>query len=171
MPYDRGFGTAYGREPEPVLHVRFDGEPTATPPPLPELRRDIEPLATEGATPVDIALTRNDDSDGSFALGINGVPSWNAEHLLAHLGERQLWGVRNTIDWDHPFHLHGFFFQVLDIDGIAPSVLEWRDTVNVPVGATTRLIVSFDERPGMWMFHCHILDHADAGMMGMLLLQ
>jgi FtsP/CotA-like multicopper oxidase with cupredoxin domain len=171
MPYDRGFGTAYARVPEPVLHLRFDGQPTVSSPPLPELRRDIVPLETAGATPVDIALTRNDASDGSFALGINGVPSWNAQHLMVRLGERQLWTVRNTIDWDHPFHLHGFFFQVLDVDGVAPSTLEWRDTVNVPVGGVTRLITSFDDRPGMWMFHCHILDHSDAGMMGMLLLQ
>jgi FtsP/CotA-like multicopper oxidase with cupredoxin domain len=35
---------------------------------------------------------------------------------------------------------------------------------------TVRLLVFFDERPGMWMFHCHILDHADAGMMGMISL-
>ena len=31
---------------------------------------------------------------------------------------------------------------------------------------TTRLLVAFDERPGTWMFHCHILDHAEAGLMG-----
>jgi FtsP/CotA-like multicopper oxidase with cupredoxin domain len=43
--------------------------------------------------------------------------------------------------------------------------------VNVPVDGAVRLAVLFDERPGMWMFHCHILDHADAGMMGMVHLQ
>jgi FtsP/CotA-like multicopper oxidase with cupredoxin domain len=54
------------------------------------------------------------------------------------------------------------------VNGTAPGVLEWRDTVDVPVQGTTMLAVKFDERPGMWMFHCHILDHADAGMMGMV---
>jgi FtsP/CotA-like multicopper oxidase with cupredoxin domain len=44
----------------------------------------------------------------------------------------------------------------------------WKDTVNVPFEQTTRLIVRFDDRPGMWMFHCHILDHADGGLMGMV---
>ena len=78
--------------------------------------------------------------------------------------------MQNTFDWAHPFHLHGFFFQVLDVNGIPPAVREWRDTVNVPVGATVRLAVVFDERAGMWMFHCHILDHSDAGMMGMVYL-
>jgi FtsP/CotA-like multicopper oxidase with cupredoxin domain len=171
LPYDRGFGTAYAREPEAVLHVRFDGEPAATADALPELRRQIPLPETDGATPVELALTRNDAGDGSLALGINGVPSWGAEHLAVRLGEKQLWTVRNTMEWDHPFHLHGFFFQVLDEDGAPPSVREWRDTANVPVDGVMRLLVTFDERPGMWMYHCHILDHADAGMMGMLLLQ
>lgn len=90
---------------------------------------------------------------------------------MTPLGERQLWTVRNTFAFDHPFHLHGFFFQVLDVNGVAPSVREWRDTVNVPVDGTVRFVVDFNERPGMWMFHCHILDHADAGMMGMVHVQ
>jgi FtsP/CotA-like multicopper oxidase with cupredoxin domain len=171
IPYDRGFGTAYARDPETVLHVHFDGQAPAVSPPLPELTRDLPELDAEHATPVALDLTRNDSSDGSFALGINGVPSWQAQHLMARLGETQLWTVRNTIEWDHPLHLHGFFFRVLDVNGVAPKVREWHDTANVPVNGVLRLLVKFDERPGMWMFHCHILDHADAGMMGMVLLQ
>jgi FtsP/CotA-like multicopper oxidase with cupredoxin domain len=46
--------------------------------------------------------------------------------------------------------------------------LAWKDTVDVPFGETIKLAVRLDERPGMWMFHCHILDHADLGLMGML---
>ena len=64
----------------------------------------------------------------------------------------------------HPFHLHGFFFQVLD-DTLVP---EWKDTVDVPSKTSLKLAVNFDNRPGMWMYHCHILDHAEAGMMGHL---
>lgn len=45
---------------------------------------------------------------------------------------------------------------------------EWRDTVDVPLHSEVKLAVRFDERPGMWMYHCHILDHADVGMMGHL---
>lgn len=171
VPYDRGFGTAYNRPEEPVLGFEFVDGPTAKSAPLPPLRRDIPRIDTSAATPVDISLTLNRDAGGRLAMGINGVPSWQATHLMTNVGERQLWTVKNTFEWDHPFHLHGFFFQVLDVNGVAPTVGEWRDTVNVPVDATVRLAVHFDERPGMWMFHCHILDHADAGMMGMVHLQ
>jgi FtsP/CotA-like multicopper oxidase with cupredoxin domain len=171
VPYDRGFGTAYNRPDEPVLTFDFGDRSAAEPTPLPSLHRDIPAIDTAGATPIDISLTLNPDSEGRLAMGINGVPSWQASHLMTRLGERQLWTVKNTFDFDHPFHLHGFFFQVLDVNGVAPAIREWRDTVNVPVGGTVRFAVYFDERPGMWMFHCHILDHADAGMMGMVHLE
>jgi len=39
-------------------------------------------------------------------------------------------------------------------------------TLNVPIDSTIPFLVIFDERPGLWMFHCHILDHADGGLMG-----
>jgi FtsP/CotA-like multicopper oxidase with cupredoxin domain len=171
VPYDRGFGTAYNRPDEPVLTFDFVDGSKAKPAPLPALHRDIPTIDMAGAKPVDISLTLNPDAEGRLAMGINGVPSWQAAHLMTTLGERQLWTVKNTFEWDHPFHLHGFFFQVLDVNGLAPSVREWRDTVNVPVDATVRFAVHFDERPGTWMFHCHILDHADAGMMGMVHLE
>jgi FtsP/CotA-like multicopper oxidase with cupredoxin domain len=166
--YDRGFGTAFNRPDEDIMQLAFADGPSARAEPLPSLSRDVPPLVAEGATPVDITLTLDTKASGGLAMGINGVPSWQAEELMASVGERQLWSVQNTFDWDHPFHLHGFFFQVLDESGVPPSVAEWRDTVNVPVGGTLRFLVQYDERPGTWMFHCHILDHADAGMMGML---
>jgi FtsP/CotA-like multicopper oxidase with cupredoxin domain len=46
--------------------------------------------------------------------------------------------------------------------------IAWKDTVNVPFEQTVRFLVRFDERPGDWMYHCHILDHAEGGMMGIV---
>ena len=43
--------------------------------------------------------------------------------------------------------------------------VEWKDTINVPFEKTVHVIVRFDDRPGEWMLHCHILDHADGGLM------
>jgi FtsP/CotA-like multicopper oxidase with cupredoxin domain len=99
-------------------------------------------------------------------MGVNGIPSWEAEPLHASLGETQIWHVKNPTAFSHPFHLHGYFFQVLD-DSRVP---EWKDTVDVPHESELRLAVRFDDRPGMWMFHCHILDHAESGMMGHLMV-
>ncbi len=168
VPYDRGTGTAFNRPVEDLLRLRFSDEPSSPSPALPPLGRDLPTLDAAGATPVDISLTVGTDAIGNLEMGINGVPSRNAEPVMASLGQRQIWKIENTFEFDHPFHLHGYFFQVVDVDGQAPGRREWHDTVNVPVNGSLRFVVDFDSRPGMWMFHCHILDHADAGMMGMV---
>ncbi len=170
IPFDRGYGSTEFRSEEDLLALRFAEGAEAETPAMPAIARAIEPIATAGATDVTLALTQN-DVNGKMALGINGVPSWEAEPLTAMVGETQVWTIQNTIAWAHPFHLHGFFFQVLDESGQPHAPLEWKDTVNVPVDGTVRFAVRYDDRPGMWMFHCHVLDHADAGMMGMLMLE
>lgn len=170
VPYDRGYGTTFNRPEEELFQVRFAKAPVASPPPLPSLERTIVPIDAKFATNVMLELTKN-DQNGKLAMGINGLPSWDAPPLPAMIGETQMFVVKNTFDFAHPFHLHGFFFQALDESGTPKEPIEWKDTIDVPVNETRRLVVKYDERPGMWMFHCHILDHADAGMMGMIDLQ
>jgi FtsP/CotA-like multicopper oxidase with cupredoxin domain len=84
--------------------------------------------------------------------------------VRADLGETQLWTITNKAIWAHPIHLHGFFFQEVDEKGIPVSPRAWKDTIHVPAEATRRFLVKLD-RPGSWMYHCHILDHAEAGLM------
>jgi FtsP/CotA-like multicopper oxidase with cupredoxin domain len=67
---------------------------------------------------------------------------------------------------DHPFHLHGYFFQVLSVNGKSPAFRSWEDVFNLPPKSTTRIAWMPDGRPGSWMYHCHILEHHAAGMMG-----
>ena len=167
VPYDRGFGSLMRHEVE-VMHLVMSDQDRFEDEPIPRLDRDIEPLDLTNAKEVSLELTRNDLEDGAMALGINGVPSWEADPLRASLGETQIWTFRNTLPFAHPMHLHGYFFQVLSIDGKPPQVREWKDTVDVHVDGETKIAVRFDDRPGMWMVHCHILDHADAGMMTMV---
>jgi FtsP/CotA-like multicopper oxidase with cupredoxin domain len=69
---------------------------------------------------------------------------------------------------DHPFHLHGFFFQVLSRGGAPEPYRAWKDTVNVPARTTVRLSVRFEGHPGLWMYRCHILEHGERGMAGEL---
>ncbi|WP_437487463.1 multicopper oxidase family protein [Sorangium sp. So ce1014] len=167
VPYDRGYGATFGRPEVEAFRLRLADEPAAEDEPLPEVARAIGALDTAGATRVDLKLTLR-EGPGDLVMGINGVASWEAEPLVAAVGETSVWTVENTMAFDHPFHLHGFFFQVLGEGGEPVRPLEWKDTVNVPVDGGARFVVRYDNRPGMWMFHCHILDHADAGMMGML---
>ena len=91
--------------------------------------------------------------------------------ISARLGTTEIWEIENIVGMDHPFHLHGFHFQVLDRNGVPTPNRSWKDTINVPRHETVRIIVHFDDYPGKWMFHCHILTHEDQGMMGILELK
>jgi len=86
----------------------------------------------------------------------------------ARLGATEIWEIENLVGMDHPFHLHGFQFQVLDRNGVPEPFRSWKDVVNVRTHETARFIVRYDDHPGKWMYHCHILDHEDHGMMGVL---
>jgi FtsP/CotA-like multicopper oxidase with cupredoxin domain len=88
--------------------------------------------------------------------------------MVASLGATEIWEIENLVGMDHPFHLHGFQFQLLDRNGVPEPQRQWKDTVNVPKHQVARFIVRFDNHPGKWMFHCHILTHEDDGMMGVL---
>ncbi|WP_414442888.1 multicopper oxidase family protein [Burkholderia sp. 22PA0106] len=91
--------------------------------------------------------------------------------LTSRRGDVELWSIANTTDMDHPFHLHGTQFQVLERDyrgrRMAEPYRAWRDTVNVRKGETVR-IATVQHEAGDRMFHCHILEHEDLGMMGTL---
>lgn len=163
IPTDRGFGSVFNRPREDMLDIETVDLPPVTPEPIPEQLREIPPIdvsnAIEETLEMTIELGRKE-----VVMGINGIPYWNMKPLEARVGETHVWTLVNNTEFAHPFHLHGYFFQVLD----DTRVPEWKDTVDVPVDSTVRIAVRFDGRPGMWMYHCHILDHAESGMMGQL---
>jgi FtsP/CotA-like multicopper oxidase with cupredoxin domain len=100
-----------------------------------------------------------------FILTINGR-SWPATERLSYLqGATQHWRVINTSSEDHPLHLHGFYFQVDSRgDGLRDTIYpagENRDrsvTELIPSGDTFTMSWTAD-RPGNWMFHCHLAYH------------
>ncbi len=63
----------------------------------------------------------------------------------------------------HPIHVHGQRFLVLEQDGVANPNLAWKDTVLLPPGSTTDILLEISN-PGRWMVHCHIAEHLEAGM-------
>jgi FtsP/CotA-like multicopper oxidase with cupredoxin domain len=150
----------------PLMKLRVVPSDSAASAPLPDTGRAIAAIDTAGAGEVPIALTMAEAGD-SFVMGINGVHGSEAQPIHGKLGSTHVLVVENITPYAHPFHLHGFFFQPLDVDGNIIHPIELRDTIDIPPVRSVKLAVHLDERPGMWMFHCHILDHADAGMMGM----
>lgn len=79
--------------------------------------------------------------------------------------------IQNKGVMHHPFHIHGQRFQLVTVAGKAPAIPgAWEDTFDLPPKSTTVLVSRMDN-PGMWMYHCHILEHAESGMMAELMVQ
>ena len=120
---------------------------------------------------------------GRFAGGgpgpgppINGkIMDMRRTDEVVRLGDIEIWEVDNRGGQAHPFHIHLVQFQILDRNGQPPTGAElgWKDTVLVPAGDIVRIIMPFDryadpEVP--YMYHCHIMEHEDNGMMGQFLV-
>jgi FtsP/CotA-like multicopper oxidase with cupredoxin domain len=116
----------------------------------------------------DLEYTMNlgtEDKNGQQVFTINGKAYPNTDAIPVKEGDKvKVKLVNNSKVDDHPMHLHGHFFQVLSKNGKplegSPIV---KDTLNLKPGE--EYVVAFEaDNPGDWMFHCHDLHHASAGM-------
>jgi FtsP/CotA-like multicopper oxidase with cupredoxin domain len=150
LPYDRGKGET---ETETFATLKV-GPAAASQAQVPSKLRPIEPLVVGDAEP-----TRTIDLKALMHAG------QHQRDEPVRVGDLQVWDLVNETSQDHPFHLHGFFFQVVQENGVPTRSLAWKDTVNVPRKSTARIAWLPDDRPGEWMYHCHILEHHAMGMM------
>lgn len=119
------------------------------------------------------ASTRGSDHDHAGGseqmMGINGRPfAMHRIDVTTKLGTSEIWEIVSART-AHPFHVHGASFRILSNDGRKPSAEQsgWKDVVLVQERA--EILVRFDHPapPRMpFMYHCHILEHEDNGMMG-----
>ena len=98
-----------------------------------------------------------------------------SDAILVTLGATEVWNVINRSDDLHAFQVHDIQFQILQRNGEPPAAGEagLKDTVVVNPFETVRLIMRFDDfaDPSMaYMYHCHLLNHEDNGMMGQFLV-
>ena len=86
-------------------------------------------------------------------------------------GETEVWEIYNKPDemggMIHPFHIHGAQFKILSRNGEEPPENErgWKDSISIHPDETVKIAIQFKHK-GVYMFHCHILEHEDNGMMG-----
>jgi FtsP/CotA-like multicopper oxidase with cupredoxin domain len=160
LAYDRGTGRGrdivYG-------HVQV-GEMKPSVAQLPKKLRDIAALATADALPNRMIKLHGRNS---WKHGMVFTINDEADLMDAPVrsGELQVWEIQNPSMMDHPFHLHGYFFQVLSVNDVPVQPRAWKDTVNVKKGDRVKIAWMPDDRTGGWMYHCHILEHHAAGMM------
>ncbi len=88
------------------------------------------------------------------------------------LGTTEIWEISNRsammMSLPHSMHLHDVQFQILERNGQPPSSHEKgrKDTVLIQPGESVRIIARFEDYTGVYMYHCHLLEHEDNGMMG-----
>lgn len=150
--YSLAGGPALGRA-QDLLTLTAD-PPGERPAPL--------PFAFSGALPsddpgyADVIWVFQGDGSTWF---INGEQYPDVTIPEVGLGAGVVIEIRNMSSTNHPFHLHGYAFEVLSVDGVPPDHQRMEDTIDVPIRSVVRLRITADN-PGDWMAHCHILPHA-----------
>ncbi len=171
-------------------HELADSDPA----PLPETLNHIErwteadadvvrPIVLAGGVsdeedPTDLYIEMEHEDQvnaGGRSIPINGkVMDMERIDEVVTLGDIEIWEIQNNGE-PHPIHIHDIQFQVLDRNGEPPEPYEsgWKDTVLVNRNETVRVITKFDTYANQaipYMFHCHILQHEDGGMMGQFIV-
>ena len=139
---------------------------------LPATQGYINRHATPLPFPPDFTVTFTEDKNGFY---INGRKfAADAPPMTsARVGTYQHWRILNQTAELHPFHIHQVHFLAYAENGVPLVRPVWLDTVNVPYGSSVDVILDFTDPviKGMSVFHCHLLNHEDKGMMAKILFK
>jgi suppressor of ftsI len=130
---------------------------------------DVEPL--KKTTP-DFIVNFTEDKNGFYINGrkfaVDASPM-----TTASVGTYQHWRIVNLTAELHPFHIHQVHFLAYSENGVPLPNPAWLDTVNVPYGGSVDVILDFTDPviKGISLFHCHLLNHEDKGMMAKILFR
>jgi suppressor of ftsI len=129
-------------------------------------------LAAEEKTPPRFTVTFTEDKNGFYINGEKFAPD-APPMVRAKVGSYQHWKIVNATGELHPMHIHQVhFLAYAENDQLIADPL-WLDTVNVPYGGSVDVIMDFTDPiiKGMSVFHCHLLNHEDKGMMAKVLFE
>jgi FtsP/CotA-like multicopper oxidase with cupredoxin domain len=155
-----------------TLHVSgATGSPLPSPPD--STPRDLRSASLAGTRTLTLAM----GGSGMGGSGMGGMMGFTIDGRAfdagrvdqsVKAGSVEEWTIINTSPMDHPFHLHVWPMQLIEVGGRLSETPTWQDVVNVPARSRTRVRIAFDDFTGTAVYHCHILDHEDNGMMGVI---
>lgn len=176
LPFDRGSlgmmgGPLSAVSGADLLAVSVSGAAAPTPGELPAqpTPRDLRRETMTGRRTLTLAMGRMGMMGGGMSFTIDGR-EFDAARVDAEAapGALEEWTLVNTSTMDHPFHLHTWPMQLIEVGGMPVAGVDWRDVVPVPAGSSTVVRIPFERLTGRTVYHCHILDHEDNGMMGVV---
>ncbi|MGZ8916471.1 MAG: multicopper oxidase family protein [Methylobacter sp.] len=184
-PYDRGMGMMSGSgSSQTITLMTVNVTGTAVTNSIPStINSNAVRLAVPAGTPtrrITLSMGMMGMMGGSMEAYINGIAFSMTNAYTAHssVNSYEIWEVINNSMMDHPFHQHVNPAQVISISGgdtayknFYTTSPAWKDTVIVPKGGSVKLLVPIKDFTGVTMFHCHILEHEDIGMMGLWNIQ
>jgi FtsP/CotA-like multicopper oxidase with cupredoxin domain len=129
-------------------------------------------LTAEEKAPARFTVTFMEDKNGFYINGQKFAPD-AAPMVRAKVGSYQHWRIVNATAELHPMHIHQVHFLPYAENDKPVANPVWLDTVNVPYGGTVDVIMDFTDPVirGMSVFHCHLLNHEDKGMMAKILFE
>lgn len=189
LPYDRGGGMGMmggmmsggmmGRSSVPstnepaVIATLTYKDAVAKPLPLPEKLIPVETLpAPDQTRRIELSMSMGMGMQMAFLLN-NQTFDMNRVDATVKVGTVEEWELVN-VDPDgmeHSFHLHTNPFQVISRNGKPDPYQAWEDTLRVRANETVRIRIPFHDFTGKTVYHCHVLDHEDLGMMGLVEIQ
>lgn len=162
------WGSGAQAQPEIVLGTMVVGGEPMTPMELPtSLIPLAAPLSDLTHARVDVEreiVFQENNAAPYFAINNKAFDPDRIDQTV-RLGATEEWTIRNTSPEWHPFHIHINDFQVMTFNG-QPITPSYQDTVSVPPGGEVTFRTRFLDFPGKFVYHCHVLAHEDAGMMG-----
>lgn len=178
LPYDRGISdmmAGMGRRPQPfgnadsVAIAQLQYSDAASEVPLPKTLLSSPPLPAPMRRR-ELVLDHGIDGNQSFLINGRGFAHHRVDTTVT-LDTVEEWHIVNQAGMDHPFHLHTNAFQVVRRNGEPLPMPIWQDVVNVKAYESVDLQVPFRDFAGKTVYHCHILDHEDQGMMAVIDIQ
>lgn len=135
---------------------------------IPPTLREVEPIPEASAGRTRKFSVSDKLINGRRLLTINGnLFSPDRIDAAPRLDEVEIWQLTNATYDAHPIHIHDIQWQILDINGQRPAPGDdaWKDTFLVPALGSVRVIGRFSDLTGVYVFHCHKLEHEDHAMM------
>jgi FtsP/CotA-like multicopper oxidase with cupredoxin domain len=154
----------------PLATLRVSGAPVSTLPAVPVRSRARDLRDVEVAARRRLVLGMGGGmGPGGMTFTIDGR-QFDADRVdqAVAVGTVEEWTLANSSPMDHPVHLHVWPMQIVAEGGRPVPDIRRQDVVNVPARGEVTVRIAFEEFGGRTVYHCHILDHEDRGMMGVV---